>query len=90
MLHLSEDEERAVREFRNMYNNEKKKKESSFVGRVFRSPTLFEDMVKCMLLCNCQSVSLFFYFFHFAIDKCMLSFPIPADCLTLCLPIRVD
>ena len=64
MLHLSEDEERAVKEFRNMYNNEKKKKkkkkkkESSFVGRVFRSPTLFEDMVKCMLLCNCQSVSL--------------------------------
>ncbi|XP_050245832.1 uncharacterized protein LOC126693752 isoform X2 [Quercus robur] len=55
MLRLSEDEERAVREFRNMYNNEKKKKkESSFVGRVFRSPTLFEDMVKCMLLCNCQ------------------------------------
>lgn len=59
MLRLSEDEERAVREFRNMYDNEKKKKkESSFVGRVFRSPTLFEDMVKCMLLCNCQSVSL--------------------------------
>ncbi|KAK4605534.1 hypothetical protein RGQ29_013547 [Quercus rubra] len=54
MLRLSEDEERAVREFRNMYDNEKKKKESSFVGRVFRSPTLFEDMVKCMLLCNCQ------------------------------------
>ena len=23
-------------------------------GRVFRSPTLFEDMVKCILLCNCQ------------------------------------
>ncbi|KAM4134002.1 hypothetical protein ACJW30_01G375200 [Castanea mollissima] len=53
MLRLSEDEERAVREFRNMYDK-KKKKESSFVGRVFRSPTLFEDMVKCMLLCNCQ------------------------------------
>ena len=67
MLRLSEDEERAVREFRNMYNNEKKKKkkkkrEISFVGRVFRSPTLFEDMVKCMLLCNCQSVSLSFFF----------------------------
>ncbi|KAJ1420955.1 DNA glycosylase [Sesbania bispinosa] len=26
----------------------------SFEGRVFRSPTLFEDMVKCILLCNCQ------------------------------------
>ncbi|GMJ08122.1 hypothetical protein HRI_004481400 [Hibiscus trionum] len=26
----------------------------SFSGRVFRSPTLFEDMVKCFLLCNCQ------------------------------------
>ncbi|XP_030955571.1 uncharacterized protein LOC115977693 isoform X2 [Quercus lobata] len=58
MLRLSEDEERAVREFRNMYDNEKKKKESSFVGRVFRSPTLFEDMVKCMLLCNCQTLSM--------------------------------
>ncbi|KAI3987382.1 hypothetical protein MKX01_016791 [Papaver californicum] len=23
-------------------------------GRVFRSPSLFEDMVKCILLCNCQ------------------------------------
>ncbi|MCL7043362.1 hypothetical protein MKW94_013453 [Papaver nudicaule] len=23
-------------------------------GRVFRSPCLFEDMVKCILLCNCQ------------------------------------
>lgn len=26
----------------------------SFGGRVFRSPSLFEDMVKCILLCNCQ------------------------------------
>jgi len=23
-------------------------------GHVYRSPTLFEDMVKCILLCNCH------------------------------------
>ncbi|KAF7842842.1 uncharacterized protein G2W53_005140 [Senna tora] len=47
MLRLSETEEKAVREFRSM---------SSYgdCGRVFRSPTLFEDMIKCILLCNCQ------------------------------------
>lgn len=51
MLRLSEDEERKVREFREMYGESAKDKG---FGRVFRSPTLFEDMVKCILLCNCQ------------------------------------
>ncbi|KAK2993635.1 hypothetical protein RJ640_019275 [Escallonia rubra] len=50
MLRLSEAEERSVRGFQDMYDGAK---ERGF-GRVFRSPTLFEDMVKCMLLCNCQ------------------------------------
>ncbi|KAG7962964.1 hypothetical protein I3843_09G094700 [Carya illinoinensis] len=58
MLRLSESDERAVREFQNMCNihgeEEHRAEDTSFSGRVFRSPTLFEDMVKCILLCNCQ------------------------------------
>lgn len=54
MLRLSETEEKAVREFRNMHNYGDDDQNKSFTGRVFRSPTLFEDMVKCILLCNCQ------------------------------------
>ncbi|XP_059652151.1 uncharacterized protein LOC132299497 [Cornus florida] len=51
MLRLSEYEERNAREFQKMYGGEAKER---VVGRVFRSPTLFEDMVKCILFCNCQ------------------------------------
>ncbi|TKY72321.1 DNA-3-methyladenine glycosylase [Spatholobus suberectus] len=51
MLRLSEAEEKAVREFRSVHVDHR---DRSFGGRVFRSPTLFEDMVKCVLLCNCQ------------------------------------
>ncbi|XP_027338938.1 uncharacterized protein LOC113852768 isoform X2 [Abrus precatorius] len=51
MLRFSEAEEKAVREFRSMPVDHQNR---SFGGRVFRSPTLFEDMVKCILLCNCQ------------------------------------
>ncbi|KAG5537845.1 hypothetical protein RHGRI_025071 [Rhododendron griersonianum] len=50
MLRLSEAEEASVKEFQKMHGEAK---ERGF-GRVFRSPTLFEDMVKCILLCNCQ------------------------------------
>ncbi|KAM0831570.1 hypothetical protein ACQ4PT_065446 [Festuca glaucescens] len=50
MLRLSEEEGRAVAEFQAMHAAAR---ESGF-GRIFRSPTLFEDMVKCILLCNCQ------------------------------------
>ena len=52
MLRLTEEEEKNVWEFQEMYSEAK---ERGF-GRMFRSPTLFEDMVKCMLLCNCQYV----------------------------------
>ncbi|RDX94886.1 hypothetical protein CR513_22675, partial [Mucuna pruriens] len=52
MLRLSETEEKAVREFRSAHVVDHPNR--SFAGRVFRSPTLFEDMVKCILLCNCQ------------------------------------
>ncbi|KAL1358763.1 hypothetical protein HN51_004010 [Arachis hypogaea] len=51
MLRLSEAEDKAVREFTKLHSDDRN---GSFCGRVFRSPTLFEDMVKCILLCNCQ------------------------------------
>ncbi|KAI3947470.1 hypothetical protein MKW92_049160 [Papaver armeniacum] len=50
MLRLSENEEINVREFQKMHLEAKLRG----FGRVFRSPSLFEDMVKCILLCNCQ------------------------------------
>lgn len=50
MLRLSEDNDRLIREFHELHPSAKAKG----FGRLFRSPTLFEDMVKCILLCNCQ------------------------------------
>ncbi|CAO2828633.1 unnamed protein product [Amaranthus hypochondriacus] len=50
MLRLSEREEIKVREFQELHTQAKK----MGFGRVFRSPTLFEDMVKAILFCNCQ------------------------------------
>ncbi|KAJ0977540.1 hypothetical protein J5N97_013014 [Dioscorea zingiberensis] len=50
MLRISEENDRAVREFQEMHVPSV---ERGF-GRVFRSPDLFEDMVKCILMCNCQ------------------------------------
>ncbi|KAG8503710.1 hypothetical protein CXB51_001707 [Gossypium anomalum] len=60
ILRLSESEENKVREFRSIVEALHEEEEEatkylrSFRGRVFRSPTLFEDIVKCILLCNCQ------------------------------------
>ncbi|KAL2341484.1 hypothetical protein Fmac_009424 [Flemingia macrophylla] len=51
MLRLGRAEEKAVMEFRSMTRDLPAR---NFAGRMFRSPTLFEDMVKCILLCNCQ------------------------------------
>lgn len=50
MLRLSEREEKKVREFQELHSQAKEMK----FGRVFRSPSLFEDMVKAILFCNCQ------------------------------------
>uniref|UniRef100_A0ACD5YXT9 Uncharacterized protein n=1 Tax=Avena sativa TaxID=4498 RepID=A0ACD5YXT9_AVESA len=50
MLRLSAEDDRVVAEFQAMHADAR---EAGF-GRIFRSPTLFEDMVKCILLCNCQ------------------------------------
>ncbi|KAJ0028742.1 hypothetical protein Pint_36574 [Pistacia integerrima] len=56
MLRLSESDERNMREFKRVASEVGEGCDfvKDFSGRVFRSPTLFEDMVKCMLLCNCQ------------------------------------
>jgi hypothetical protein len=50
MLRLSEEDGAAVAGFQAMHTAARE------VGfrRIFHSPTLFEDMVKCILLCNCQ------------------------------------
>ncbi|TXG53533.1 hypothetical protein EZV62_018789 [Acer yangbiense] len=52
MLRLSETDERNVREFERIVSQESEESDymKNFGGRVFRSPTLFEDMVKCILL----------------------------------------
>ncbi|TYH70687.1 hypothetical protein ES332_D05G133700v1 [Gossypium tomentosum] len=67
MLRLSESEENKVREFRSIVEALHGEEEAteylrSFSGRVFRSPTLFEDMVKCIILCNCQAPPTFYRF----------------------------
>lgn len=57
MLRLSAADENNVKGFERVLASEEGEKlryMKGFGGRVFRSPTLFEDMVKCMLLCNCQ------------------------------------
>ncbi|KAJ4834809.1 hypothetical protein Tsubulata_013977 [Turnera subulata] len=54
MLRLSEADEKTAREFREMMGGGGGVNGDGCGGRVFRSPTLFEDMVKCILLCNCQ------------------------------------
>ncbi|URE48059.1 HhH-GPD superfamily base excision DNA repair protein [Musa troglodytarum] len=50
MLRMSDENDRMIREFHTIHAAAK---ERGF-GRIFRSPTLFEDMVKCILLCNCR------------------------------------
>ncbi|EEF43001.1 conserved hypothetical protein [Ricinus communis] len=57
MLRLSDMDEFNAREFRKIvsaFEGEECPLIGDFGGRVLRSPTLFEDMVKCILLCNCQ------------------------------------
>ncbi|KAG7595353.1 HhH-GPD domain [Arabidopsis thaliana x Arabidopsis arenosa] len=48
MLRISEKDERDMIEFHQVHEAAKK----SGFGRIFRSPSLFEDMVKSILLCN--------------------------------------
>ncbi|XP_020585838.1 uncharacterized protein LOC110028359 [Phalaenopsis equestris] len=50
MLRMSDDSDRFIQEFHRIHAGCRERG----LGRIFRSPTLFEDMVKCILLCNCQ------------------------------------
>lgn len=74
MLRLSESDERNVREFKRVASEVGEGCDfvKDFSGRVFRSPTLFEDMVKCMLLCNCQLVSKLCFEDCFLLIKCLI------------------
>ncbi|XWS10573.1 hypothetical protein CRYUN_Cryun38cG0007700 [Craigia yunnanensis] len=49
MLRISNKDEKDVREFQTLHSSAK---ERGF-GRIFRSPSFFEDAVKSILLCNC-------------------------------------
>eukprot|EP00850_Spirogloea_muscicola_P002587 SM000010S04225 [mRNA] locus=s10:360089:362619:- [translate_table: standard] len=49
MLRFDPDEEAAIQGFHALHSKAKKEN----FGRLFRSPSLFEDMVKTLLLCNC-------------------------------------
>ncbi|KAK6229004.1 hypothetical protein QQP08_021435 [Theobroma cacao] len=49
MLRISSKDERDVREFQTLHGSAK---DRGF-GRIFRSPSFFEDAVKSILLCNC-------------------------------------
>ncbi|GAV81421.1 hypothetical protein CFOL_v3_24876, partial [Cephalotus follicularis] len=50
MLRISERDERSLRDFHGVHAAAK---ERGF-GRIFRSPSLFEDTIKSILLCNCR------------------------------------
>ncbi|XP_022772502.1 uncharacterized protein LOC111315199 [Durio zibethinus] len=49
MLRISSKDEKDVREFQTLHASAKEKG----FGRIFRSPSFFEDAVKSILLCNC-------------------------------------
>jgi len=50
MLRISDEDEKTVIEFQELYP---RAKEEGF-GRIFRSPSIFEDAVKSLLLCFCS------------------------------------
>ncbi|KAK9053495.1 hypothetical protein SSX86_030129 [Deinandra increscens subsp. villosa] len=50
MLRLCDEEEEAIKSFHRLHTDASKKG----FGRLFRNPTLFEDVVKSMLLCGCR------------------------------------
>ncbi|KAK2974848.1 hypothetical protein RJ640_027899 [Escallonia rubra] len=49
MLRISQKDEKDVQDFQSLHREARKRG----FGRLFRSPTLFEDAVKSLLLCNC-------------------------------------
>ncbi|XP_052476678.1 uncharacterized protein LOC105798029 isoform X2 [Gossypium raimondii] len=50
MLRISKKDERDVTEFQEMHSSARE----NGLGRIFRSPSFFEDAVKSILLCNCS------------------------------------
>jgi len=48
MLRLTDEDEKMVTEFQELYSHAKKEG----FGRIFRSPSIFEDSVKSLLLCH--------------------------------------
>ena len=49
MLRITEKDENAMEQFHQLHPHAKEKA----FGRLYRSPSLFEDAVKSILLCNC-------------------------------------
>lgn len=49
MLRLASEDEEAIQDFHKVHAEAR---EENF-GRLLRSPTVWEDLVKCILLCNC-------------------------------------
>ena len=49
MLRLSEEDTHAVEQFQAKHDQAQREG----FGRLFRAPTVWEDAVKCILLCNC-------------------------------------
>lgn len=52
MFRLSVVDENAIQEFHKLHLDARNQE----FGRLFRSPSLFEDIVKTLLLCNCKYV----------------------------------
>ncbi|KVH88543.1 DNA glycosylase [Cynara cardunculus var. scolymus] len=50
MLRLSKEDEKQVKEFHRLHEEAAKRG----FGRLFRNPSLFEDVVKSLLLCGCR------------------------------------
>ena len=55
MLRLTSEDEEAVQGFQKLHAAARDER----FGRLLRSPTVWEDLVKCILLCNCGSAPQF-------------------------------
>lgn len=63
MLRISHKDEQDVKQYQqkllHLHLSEDNDNDKPGSGRLFRSPTLFEDLVKCLLLCNCKYIYTF-------------------------------
>lgn len=71
MLRISHKDEQDVKQYHqkllHIHLSEDHDNDKHGSGRLFRSPTLFEDLVKCLLLCNCKYIHLFNIYVHIVI-----------------------